>query len=152
MKQKTPEEMLERMAALCARSEQCEYDIRQKLFKAQIAPGEADRIIARLREGRFIDDVRFARSFASYKVRFSAWGRYKIRMALAAKRIPAAAISEALEAIDPTDYRDACRRAARAKARGLDLTSRDDRLKLFRHLQSRGFESDIIRSSLISHS
>lgn len=139
-----PEALLKRMASLCAKSEQCTFDISTKLYKAGLPADKREEIIGYLTAHRYLDDARFARSFASYKVRFAGWGKRKIRMALAAKRIEGSLIADALDAIDPDDYADALSRVAESKKRDLDLQSREDRQKLYRHLLSRGFESDLI--------
>jgi len=137
----TPESARLKMADLCARSEHCEYEIREKLRKQMLPPSEVDKIISFLTERRFIDNARFARSFTNDKVRFSGWGRNKIRQALLLKRIPSSLISEALESIDEEEYMAMSCKAASAKARNLDLEDYNERMKLYRHLLSRGFES-----------
>ena len=139
----TPEAAKLKMAALCARSEYCEYEIREKLWRMGISRYAADEIIGFLVENRFIDNLRFAKGFANDKTRFAGWGRRKTRQALALKRISSAHISEALENIDETEYEAALKRVAESKAKGLDLTSYDDRTKLYRYLLSRGYESDM---------
>lgn len=139
-----PQALLHRMAGLCARSEQCTFDIAQKLYKAGLPSEKREEIISYLTANRYLDDARFARSFASFKVRFSGWGKQKIRMALASKRINSGLISEALDYIDENDYLDALKRAIESKKKGLDLTRREDKAKLYRHLISRGFESSLI--------
>ena len=143
-----PEALLKRMASLCAKSEQCTFDISTKLYKSGLPADKREEIIEYLTAHRYLDDARFARSFASYKVRFSGWGKRKIRMALAAKRIDGSLIADALDAIDHDDYADALSRVAESKKRNLDLQSREDRQKLYRHLLSRGFESDLISKIL----
>lgn len=130
------------MASLCARSEQCTHDIIRKLRNLGLPPDERAEVMDELRERGFLDDSRYARAFARDKVRFSGWGRMKIRGALAAKGIGGKAADAALAAIEPADYADALSRAARAKARQIDLSTREGRVKLFRHLISRGFEYD----------
>lgn len=139
-----PEALLKRMAALCAKSEQCTFDISTKLYKAGLPREKREEIISYLTANRYLDDARFARSFASYKVRFSAWGRRKIRMALAAKRIESGLIAEALEAIDEEEYMAALKRVASARLKDIDATDRLQRAKLFRQLLARGFESNLI--------
>lgn len=141
------------MADLCARSEQCEADIRQKLYKMGLRLSETAEVIDYLTGHGFIDNRRFACSFARDKCRFSAWGRYKIQTALAAKRISSADISSALDSIGQDDYSDALRRTALSKSRNLDLfgeDARENRMKLYRHIISRGFEpalaSEMIRT------
>ena len=149
-KQADPEALLKRMAGLCARSEQCTYDITTKLYKAGLPREKREEIIEYLTANRYLDDARFARSFASYKVRFSAWGKKKIRMALAAKRIDSTLIIDALDAIDDEDYAEAIRRVIESKRRDYDPADREQRTKLYRSLLSRGFESDMISNALAS--
>ncbi|MDE6768500.1 MAG: RecX family transcriptional regulator, partial [Muribaculaceae bacterium] len=55
-------------------------------------------------------------------------------------------IAQGLHAIEEADYLNALKRTTMAKARSLDLNgpdAREERMKLFRHLLSRGFESEI---------
>lgn len=147
----SPEAAVARMAELCARSEQCEADIRQKLYRLGLSPASVQDCIERLVRGRFIDNARFARAFANDKVRFSSWGRNKIRLALIGKRIPSETIREALDSIDEADYLQALKRTIGAKVRSLDLRgpdARNERLKLFRFVLSRGFEPDFASSEI----
>lgn len=145
MKRKpTADEMLVRMAGLCAGAEQCSADIRSKILKQGFSAEEAERMIAYLRQNKYLDDTRYARAYAVDKVRFSAWGRMKIRMGLRAKGIGDSLVSHALANIPDADYREALDKALAAKARGLDLSDIKDRQKLYRHLASRGFESQLI--------
>ncbi len=140
----TPEAAKLRMADLCARSEQCEYDIRQRLFKMGIFSDAANEIMEYLIDNKFIDNARFARSYARDKCRFSAWGPYKIRQGLAAKRISQSDAAKGLEGLEEKDLLDAVRRVAKSKARTLDLygeDAREQRMKLYRHILSRGFDS-----------
>ena len=137
-----------RMADLCARGEHCSHEIAEKLRKMQISHSVAEEIIDYLIENRYIDNLRFACAFARDKVKFSGWGKNKIRMALAAKRIDSSDIREALDEIDEDDYLNAVRKVAGAKARSLDLDDYDERSKLFRHLASRGFEAGIISATI----
>ena len=146
----TPDAARLKMADLCARSEQCEYEIREKLRKQGLPSAEADKIITFLIDNKFIDNERYARSFTNDKVRFASWGRNKIRQALALKRIPSSAINEALNEIDEKEYLKAIQRAGISKVKSLDIEDYDDRLKLYRHLLSRGFESSLI-SKLIEY-
>ena len=145
----TPEAARLRMADLCARAEHCRSEIEEKLRKMQLSPQAISDITDYLEENRYIDNCRFARAFARDKVKFSGWGRNKIRMALAMKRIDSHTIADALLEIDETEYLSSLTTAARGKARNLDLRDRNDYAKLFRHLASRGFEASLI-SGVIS--
>lgn len=144
----TKDAALLRMADLCARSERCSSEIREKLRKLMLPASMADEIIDYLEENRYIDNLRFAKAFARDKVRFSGWGRNKIRMALAVKRISSSEVSEALDEIDEDEYLLALAKAAEAKARNLDLADYEERAKLYRHLVARGFESNLISKAI----
>ena len=50
------------MASLCARSEQCEYDVRQKLFKLGLPPHDINETIEYLVSNKFISNDRFAKA------------------------------------------------------------------------------------------
>lgn len=139
----TPDAARLRMAALCARAEHCEHEISDKLYRMGLSSEDTHKVIAYLKENRFIDNARYARSFARDKVRFSGWGRNKIRMYMAANRLSADDIKEGLDAIEEADYEAAAARVADAKARVTDLTNRAGIQSLYRHLLSRGFESEV---------
>ncbi len=143
-RQISAEAMKLRLAGLCARSEQCEYDLRQKIFKAGLSGAAADEIIEFLRTNRYLDERRYATAYCRDKVRFAGWGRRKIRQGLAAKRVPAAIINEGLESIDSKEYVEAIKRVGIAKARTLNLSVAEDRAKFYRYLASRGFETELI--------
>ena len=147
----TEEKAKLKMADLCARSEQCEYDILQKLIKMRLPSAIRENIIRFLKDERFIDEERYARCFAKDKCRFSAWGPFKIRQALALKRIKGTTIAEALEAIDDKDWKEAIDKAATTKIRltkDFDAKDYESKMRLYKYLLSRGFTSKQISSAL----
>lgn len=134
-----------KMAGLCARAEQCSFDISQKLFRMGLSSEARNRIIEFLEEKEFLDDYRFARSYARDKCRFSGWGPYKIRQGLSVKRVGSEAIAEALESVEDKDWEEALARAAATKVKNLDLIgeeAKQNRVKLMKFLLGRGFEYD----------
>ena len=137
------EKMRLRLADLCARTEQCRHDLDQKMRRAGLSEEGRQR-------GGFIDERRYACAFSRDKVRFAGWGRQKIRQALSAKRLDSDAIDEGLRAISRDEYIGSLKRSALAKARQLDLSLPADRMKLYRHLASRDFESAFI-SKIVSY-
>ena len=72
----------------------------------------------------------------------------KGRMGLRAKGMSDAIVSQALDYIPEKEYAEALERVLLAKARSLDLKDVKDRQKLYRHLASRGFESNLILSAM----
>lgn len=147
-KKPTKEEMLVKMAGLCAGAEQCSADIKAKILKAGFSSETALDMIEYLQANRYIDDTRYARAYASDKVRFSGWGRQKVRMVLRSKKLVDSVIAQALDNVKESDYMEALEKALVSKARKLDLKEIKDRQKLYRHLASRGFESALIVSAI----
>lgn len=144
----TPEEAYEQAAELCNRAETCASEIATKLFRKGLTTDQINTVIRELREERLIDDYRYARAFANDKVRFSSWGRAKIRLALMQKRIASGAIATALDMIDPDEYAQALRRTVVAKAKDADTSDYAQRMKLLRSVASRGFETDAINREI----
>ena len=77
-----------RMVQTCSRKECCVYDIQKKLSRMELSDEVQDEIIKKLKEGRYIDEDRFIRSFINDKLQFNKWGRKKIELALFQKRLP----------------------------------------------------------------
>ncbi|MCH5225025.1 MAG: RecX family transcriptional regulator [Muribaculaceae bacterium] len=150
-KEITKEEALSRLEGLCSRSEQCESDLERKLFYWKISAADRREIIERLREGRFVDDNRFARSYANDKARFSAWGPAKIRAELFKKKIKAPVITEALNGVEKGVWKDGLERSYRAKLRSLRIEGEltfEDNQKIYRYLIGRGFPGGAIGKRL----
>lgn len=147
-KQLTAKEARERLAALCNASEQCSTDLRMKLARWGIGAGDAAAIMKWLAETRLVDDARFCRAFARSKMNYNCWGRYKISMALAAKRLDRSLIAEAIDALDADEYREAAIRALRAALRRYDADDYTGRMKLLRSVAARGFEPAMLMKLL----
>ena len=154
----TKEKALERLAGLCARSEQCESEIVRKLFNWGISGNDRKEIIDYLKENRYLDDARYARCYARDKARFSKWGPIKIKAELFKRKIQASFIREAIEEVEPSVWKDSLLNVARSKAENLDFSGEEvyeNRQKLFRYLISRGFPSSASSkavSFIIKHS
>ena len=135
---------MNRAAALCARREQAPGDIREKLVKWGLSPGEAGQVLARLIEQGYIDERRYARAFVNDRFRFNGWGRIKIAHQLRLKGISSDLIDEAMTVIDEEQYRERILELLRAKWR--DVSNREPRAAwaaMMRFAASRGFEAGI---------
>ncbi len=153
-KQITPAKAMERLETLCARSEHSVGELQMKLRTWGINPDDARDILESLQKRRYVDDVRFARAYTRDKLRFSRWGRAKIRIGLMSKRVKGELIGLALEEIDENEYREVLMAVLRAKMRTIeDVESYEGKTRLFRYGVSRGFEmaevSNAIRSKAL---
>lgn len=151
-KSESPAELMETarsyFASLCARSEQCAADLRTKMLRRGLSPQQAAELLEWLENERFIDAERFCRAFVHDKMAFARWGRRKIGAALFEKRLPEAAIRQALADIDEDEYGRCALAVAQSRSRGLDLAQAADRARLFRSMQQRGFESELISRAI----
>ena len=142
----TKEKALERLMSLCARSEQCVFELERKLYNWGISKPQRKEIITYLQENRYLDDARFAKCFAKDKAKFSSWGPLKIKSELIRRKIQPLFIREAIAAVEPDIWKETILKCARAKARTLRLpeeNSIENKQKLFRYLISRGFPSSL---------
>jgi regulatory protein len=133
--------------ARCSRQETCRSEIRAKLEARKVDTGMIEKILETLVKEKFIDEARYARSFTRDKLRFSKWGKIKIRHLLTRKEIPENIIEEALAEIDPEFYTGILRQELGKKRKTIKGSNAFDlRGKLFRFASQRGFEaSDIHR-------
>lgn len=144
-KEITKEKALARLTSLCGRSEQCEYELNLKMLRWGLSAADRREVVEYLKENRYVDDSRYARSYASDKARFSAWGPNKIRFELAGRRIKGPVITEALQKVDQQIWKEGLLRNAVAKSKSLDLMDEEEGYancrKLFQYLIGRGFPS-----------
>ncbi len=148
-RQLTPEAALIRLEELCARSEQCVWELRRKLNSWKISPDNADDIIHSLVKRRFVDDNRYATAFARDKYRFAHWGRRKIGIALRQRHIGTDTINEALAGIDDEEYTEILHHLLARKIKTMTATTGyEAHAGLFRFAVARGFEPDIVSKAI----
>lgn len=127
---------------LCAQQEKCESDIRKKLYDWKTLPIEHDKIIDLLKKDKFIDEQRYAISFAKEKFRFNKWGKIKIEFTLKQKNIPSDFINNALNEINELDYDSILENELIKKLKTIkDTDEYTIKTKLIRFALSKGFEN-----------
>ena len=137
----TTEKALQLITAQCSRKEYCSNDILEKLRKWEIPEKESSQIMEFLYKYKFIDDVRFACSYAEDKFRFNHWGKQKIAQMLHRKKIQAETIKQALQAIEPSTYQEECKTLLEQKMRTLHETDPYKlKAKLLRFGAGRGYD------------
>ena len=137
----TPNNAFLRLSTLCARCEQAEGDLRKKLHDWGVSSSDADDIITRLQQERYLDNERFARAYCRDKLRFNGWGRIKIAFMLKGKGIEQEFIDAALNEIDEEQYATILNDVLIAKVKTLkDKEPEQARASLLRFAASRGFE------------
>lgn len=141
----TPRQALNTIAAQCSKKEYCSADILAKLHCWKLDEKEIAEIMAFLVKNRFVDDVRFAVSYARDKFRFNRWGKLKIEQMLRQKQIPSSVIAEALASLPEDSCDETCLALLRQKNNTLKETDPYKRkAKLFRFALGRGFDYELV--------
>jgi len=144
------DEILARMARYCAYRDRSTWEVERKLDEYRLLPEARDRILAYLIEENFLDDERFARSYARGKFYQKGWGKRKIIDGLRKHRLPEYFIRKALEEIDPEDYRAALCKWIDRKWANLppEIPLGEKRMKTARFLYQKGFAYDEFKDCL----
>ena len=142
-----------RLAALCSRSEKCEYDAMEYMLSHGASEQDAVSVVQYLVANGFIDNARYADAFAADKFRFAKWGAHKIAAALRRKRIPSSIVAAALDkAIDPQCEKDTARDEMAKKLRGINSNEPKQKIwqKLMRFGVARGYSVEICKDAINS--
>ncbi len=133
----------------CAYQERAQQEVRDKLYELGMTTPEVEEILSDLITENFLNEERFAISFAGGHFRIKGWGKLKINHALYQKRVSAYNIKKALKSIDEEDYQAklydlATKKWASLKGeRGLSRMA-----KTHAFLHQRGFEPALIQPIL----
>jgi regulatory protein len=122
-------------------------ELRERLLSGQGTNEEVvETVIARLREYGYLNDERFAFSYASYKVKQKPVGRRRLERDLKFKKIDSGVASEALEMVyaeTPEEQLIDDAIAKRLRIRGKPK-NRAEAKSLFDHLVRRGFAFELV--------
>lgn len=141
LRQLTYEQALTRATSLCSASEYCIHDINEKLYRWGISNTDSERIIDYLLDEKYIDEARYAQAYTNDKLRFSHWGRIKIKSMLRMKHISDRDINNAFDNISEEEYESILRDIIKGKAKSEgDAEDYASRAKIIRFALQRGFE------------
>ncbi len=138
-------EALKKMEHYCAYQERCHKDVEDKLKTMKLIPEAKEKIILHLLEQNFLNEERFAKSFARGKFRIKNWGKQRIVRELKYRNISLYNIKTALKEIPEKDYFDMFHQIAEKKHTSLKGTNKyKKRKKLTDYLLYRGWETHLI--------
>lgn len=138
-------ESLAKAEHYCSYQERCHSEVKNKLFEIGTHPGDFDEVFLHLMKGNFLNEERFARSFARGKFKIKGWGKLKISNELKLRGINTKLISFAFEEIDEDAYLATLNKALQAKRRlTKGKNSFDLATKLKRFALQKGFEMELV--------
>ena len=135
--------LYEKTRNFCEYQERCIYDVKKKLQLWKATDTTIEKIITQLEKDDFINEERFAVSFAVGKLRNNKWGRTKIFYALSQKHIPEIYIQMGLNEIDEEEYMATLKYILNSK----NISEKDDfkrKAKLVKYAQQKGFQPSLV--------
>ena len=128
-------------------------ELRERLLRGKNTNEEiVETVIARLREYGYLNDERFAFSYASYKVKQKPVGRRRLERDLKFKKVESTVVDEALEMVfaeTPEEQLIDQAIAKRLRIRGKPK-NRAEAKSLFDHLLRQGFDFELIGEKIRS--
>lgn len=97
-------EAIQKVEKYCIYQDRCHQEVKNKLFSMHMLPETIDVIMAHLIENDFLNETRFAASFARGKHRIKDWGINRIVRELKLREISEYNIKNALKEIDTEEY------------------------------------------------
>lgn len=136
---------LVKLQRYCAYQDRCHQEVRSKLIELGCYGQDLEDVMASLIEEKFLDEERFARSFARGKFRIKQWGRIRIQQELKMRKISDYCIRKAMEEIKEADYLNTLKEVLEKRAS--QIAEADDftrKGKLAQYAMLRGFESELV--------
>ena len=138
----------------CALQERCHSEVRSKLLEHGVYGDVLEELISDLISNNFLDEERFARTFARGKFRMKHWGKNKIKSELKLRKVSAYSINEAMKEIDHDEYIGTLKMLLDKKERTTTFKNRYDRLKkLTDYATVKGYEyewiSELLKGDLL---
>lgn len=134
-----------KLQQFCAYQDRCHKEVVEKLRKMNMIPEAIDIIVSELIQDNFLNEERFAKSFARGKFRIKKWGRLRIIRELKLRNISKYNIDSALKEIEETDYLNTLDELAKKRNTAVKETNPFKRKKkIADYLFYRGWEAHLV--------
>ena len=141
----TVQEAQQKLERYCAYQDRCHLEVVSKLKEMRMIPEAIDVIVAHLIQENYLNEERFARSFARGKFNIKKWGKNRIVNELKRRQISTFNIKCALSEISEEDYLNTFNELAIKRWEQLNTENLQRRKKkLTDYLFYRGWESHLV--------
>ena len=145
----TLKEATKKLEGYCAYQERCHKEVIQKLRDMNMIPAAINEIVTSLIQGNYLNEERFAQSYARGKFNIKKWGRNRIINELKFRSISKYNIKTALKEIDNDAYINTLDLLAKKRLAAIKETNTQKRKKkLADYLLYRGWESHLVYGKL----
>jgi len=133
----------------CIYQDRCHQEVLNKLYKMNMISEAQEVILLHLIQHKYLNEERFAKSFARGRFNQKKWGKIKIINQLKFKKISSINIQTALKEINEDDYLETLQNLASKKLAQVKATTVfEKRKKTTYFLQSKGYEIPLIINAL----
>ncbi|HRX00761.1 MAG TPA: RecX family transcriptional regulator [Cyclobacteriaceae bacterium] len=144
-KRLSPEQALQKIYHYCAYQERSHKEVRNKLYGYGLWRNQVEDLVTRLITEGYLNEERFAKSFAGGKFRMKKWGKVKITRELEAHGLTPRCIRQGLNEIDQSDYQRTLETLITKK---WDATEESNAFKkkdkVARYAIMKGYEPDLV--------
>ncbi len=141
----TLKEAIQKIEHFCAYQDRCHKEVTEKLWSMKLDSDKMDLVLVHLIAENFLNEERFACSFARGKHRIKCWGKIRIINELKAKNISQTLINIALKEISPEEYATTFHTLAERHWESMrETNSLKKRKKFCDYLLRRGYESNLV--------
>ncbi|KIQ20788.1 MULTISPECIES: regulatory protein RecX [Flavobacterium] len=145
----TIKEAIQKLEHFCAYQERCHAEVTSKLYDLKMTTEEMDQIIVHLIQENFLNETRFACSFARGKHRIKHWGKIRITNELKFRQISNANITLALKEISAEEYQNTFDELSERCWHSIsEKNTLKKRKKFCDYLLRRGYESNLVYDKL----
>ena len=140
---------LNKLKHYCAYQDRSHREVRTKLLKLKVYGDDLEEIMSELIKEKFLDELRFACSYARGKFRMKKWGRNKIKQQLKLHDISDYCMRKAMKEIDEEKYMNTLLELIKKKK--IDYADNNEykqNQKVIKYLISRGFETKLILENM----
>jgi regulatory protein len=133
----------------CSYQDRCHQEVVQKCYDLGMNSDEVDAIVVHLLQNNFLNEERFARSFARGKHRIKWWGKIRIVNELKQRHVSAPIIKLALTEISESAYHETLDKVAEKQWESIRETNVQKKKKKFcDFLLRKGWESNLVYEKL----
>ena len=141
----TPLEIKKKLEYYCSYQDRCHQEVQEKLRPFSLSAQEKDSIIVHLIQENYLNEERFARSFARGKHRIKFWGKNRIVNELKQRDISHPNIKLALQEITEEEYQETFERLAEKLWDSIrESNALKKRKKFCDYLLRKGWESNLV--------
>jgi regulatory protein len=141
----TVDEIKKKLEYYCVYQDRCHKEVATKMKEYFLISEARDLIFLHLIQHNFLNEERFAKSFARGKFRMKQWGKDRIIRELKFKEISAYNIKTGLKEIDDDEYLETLYKITKNKNELLKETNLfKKKKKLIDFLRRKGYETNLI--------